>query len=149
MKIRHIFYLSDHIIKNIFFLFKAKIILKEIEVYNPDIQKYCKKSLKEDLLDLDFQRLDSKEFAKCPEISIDFAVMEKTKKSMVFPLNVGLKDIGSWDAVWEIAKNGDGNVIQGNVITKDTSNSYLRSENRLIATIGIKDLIIVETRMLF
>ncbi len=128
------------------FLFKAKLILKEIEFHNPDILKYCKKAIRKDLLDLDFQRLDSKEFAKCPDISIDFAVMEKTKKAMVFPLNVGWTDIGSWNSVWEISKkNEDGNVIEGNVITKDTSNSYLRSEKRLIATIGIKDLIIVET----
>ena len=129
------------------FMFKAKIILDEIDHYSPDVLKYCKNALKPNLLDLDFQRLDKSEFVKCPEISIDFAVMEKTKKATVLSLDVGWADIGSWDSVWDISKkNKDGNFIKGNILTINTSNSYLRSEGRLIAAIGVKDLIIVETR---
>ena len=129
------------------FMFKAKIILDEIDHYSPDVLKYCKNALKPNLLDLDFQRLDKSEFVKCPEISIDFAVMEKTKKATVLSLDVGWADIGSWDSVWDVSKkNKDGNFIKGNILTINTSNSYLRSEGRLIAAIGVKDLIIVETR---
>ena len=129
------------------FMFKAKIILDEIDHYSPDVLKYCKNALKPNLLDLDFQRLDKSEFVKCPEISIDFAVMEKTKKATVLSLDVGWADIGSWDSVWDVSKkNKDGNFIKGNILTINTSNSYLRSEERLIAAIGVKDLIIVETR---
>ncbi len=128
------------------FLFKAKSIIKEIELYCPEILKYCKTALKENLLDLEFQRLDREEYAKCPNISIDFAVMEKTKKGIVIPLNTGWADIGSWESVWEIEKKDDlGNFIKGNVIAEKTSNSYIRSEKRLVAAIGVKDLIIIET----
>ncbi len=128
------------------FLFKAKSFIKEIALYCPEILRYCKTSLKENLLDLEFQRLDREEYAKCPNISIDFALMEKTKKGIVIPLNTRWADIGSWEAVWEIEKKDDlGNFIEGNVIAKKTSSSYIRSEKRLVAAIGVKDLIIIET----
>ena len=83
---------------------------------------------------------------KCPILSIDVAVLEKTNFGIVFPLEVEWNDIGSWDAVWEISKkDNNGNFIQGNVLCPSSSNSYLRSERRLLVTIGIKDLIVVET----
>ena len=128
------------------FLFKASVILNEIKKYSPDIIKYCNLSLKENLYDLDFQRLEKKSFKKCPNISIDFAVMEKTKNAFVLPLEAGWSDVGSWDFVWDIAKkNFEGNVIEGNVIAQNTKNSLISSNSRLIAAIGIQDLIVVET----
>ncbi len=128
------------------FLFHAKTILDEIKLYSPDIFEHCVNALKGNLFDLDFQRLNKDDFFKCPNISIDFAVMEKTNIGTVLPLNAGWTDIGSWNSVWEISKKDNyGNVIKGNVLAKNTSNSYLRSEKRLIATLGIKDLIIIET----
>ena len=78
------------------FLFKASVFLKEIEKYSPQVLKSCKKSLKENLLDMDFQRLDRESFKDCPNISIDYAVMEKTKLGTVLPLNVGWSDVGSF-----------------------------------------------------
>ena len=128
------------------FLFKAKTILSEINKFAPDVLKYCEQSLKENLYDLDFQRLNKNSFFKCPNISLDIAVMEKTNKGTVLPLSAGWTDIGSWDAVWKISeKDENGNFVKGNVISKNSKNSYLRSEKRLLATIGIQDLIIVET----
>tara|TARA_A100001011_G_C14271001_1_gene826977 strand:- start:174 stop:1613 length:1440 start_codon:yes stop_codon:yes gene_type:complete len=128
------------------FLFKASEILKEIEKFYPEIITYCKKSLDKKLYDFDFQRLSKKTFIKCPNISIDIAVMEKTARGTVIPLDVGWNDIGSWDSLWGISeKDYKGNVIEGNVTIDNTENCYLRSENRLIAGIGLKNLLVVET----
>ena len=128
------------------FLFKAKTILQEIKKFAPEVLNYSKKSLEGNLYDLDFQRLNRNCFSKCPNISLDIAVMENTQKGTVLPLSAGWTDVGSWDAVWKISnKDSNGNFIKGNVIPKNTKNSYLRSEKRLLATIGIEDLIVVET----
>ena len=128
------------------FIFKANLILKEIEKYTPDIFKYCKEALEEELFDLDFQRLKKGAFEKCPNISIDIAVMEKTNIGTVLPLDAKWTDIGSWDSVWKISKkDNNNNYIQGKVLAKNTKNCYLRGEKRLITTIGIEDLIIIET----
>ena len=128
------------------FLFKATQIIKEIESHAPDVLNACKKSLEEKILDLDFQRLNKNAFRNCPNISIDVAVMEKTSLGTVLPLEANWTDIGSWDAVWKISKKDtDNNFIEGNIIAKNSKNCYLRSEKRLIAAIGIQDLIVVET----
>ena len=128
------------------FLFKASVILDEIKKYNPEILEFCDCALKKNLYDLDFQRLDREIFEKCPSISIDVAVMEKTQNAYVLPLDAGWSDVGSWDFVWDISKKDlDGNVIEGNVIAKNTKNSFLSSNSRLISAIGLKDLIVVET----
>ena len=129
------------------FMFKANSILKELKNLSPDLVNKCNSSLEKKLFDLDFQRLDKDTFRSCPNISIDVAVMEKTKNSFVLPLDVGWSDIGSWDFVWKISKpDSNGNVIEGNIIEKHTKDSYLHSESRLIAAIGIKNIIVVETR---
>ena len=95
---------------------------------------------------MDFQRLDKEAFKECPNISIDFAVMEKTKLGVVLPLNVGWSDIGSWKSIWEVSKKDEnGNVLIGDVLTKDLNNCYVRSESRLIVGLGIENLLIVET----
>lgn len=128
------------------FLFKAKTILKEVEKLSPTVFKSCKKSLQGDLLDLDFQRLNENYFANCPDVSIDVAVMEKTNLGTVLPLDAGWSDVGSWESVWKISKKDEnGNVIEGNILAKDSSNCYLKSNKRLIAAIGVEDLVIVET----
>ncbi len=128
------------------FLFKASAILKAIEQFSPEILSYCQKALSKNIYDLDFQRLDKNYFKKCPDVSIDVAVMEKTKQGIVLPLPVGWSDIGSWNSVWNISKKDpDGNVIYGKVEIEDTYDCYLKSENRLIAAIGLKNLAIIDT----
>ena len=128
------------------FMFKAKTIIKEIEKFSPDIIKYCKESLKQSRKDLDFIRLEKMSFEKCPNISIDCAVMEKTKKGTVLPLDANWNDIGSWQSVWEVSnKDKNGNFTKGKTIIKNTKNCYLSSEARLLVGIGLEDLIVVET----
>ena len=128
------------------FLFKASAIINELEKFSPEILKYCKTAIENDIEDLDFLRLEAKSFKKCPKISLDIAVMEKTKIGTVLPLNAGWSDIGSWKSLWEISKkNNDGNYINGRVIAEKSENCYLKSEQRLIIGIGIKNLIVVDT----
>ena len=128
------------------FMFKAKEIIKEINKFTPDILLSCKKALSNSVLDLDFQRLEKVSFEKCNNISIDIAVMEKTSKGIVIPLDVGWSDVGSWEVVWETSnKDEDGNYTEGEVVLENTKNSYFRSENRLIVGIDLKNLIVVET----
>ena len=129
------------------FIFKSKEIIKEINQFSPDILRSCKKAIEKSILDLDFQRLDKASFMKCENISIDNAVMEKTSRGVVIPLNAGWSDIGSWEAVWEASqKDLQGNHKEGKVILEGTKNSYLRSEDRLIVGINLNDLIVIETR---
>ena len=128
------------------FMFKAKTIIEELENFSPDIVKYCKESLNHSRVDLDFVRLEKISFEKCPNISIDCAVMEKTKKGTVLPLDANWNDIGSWQSVWEVSnKDKNGNFTKGKTIIKDTKNCYLSSEARLLVGIGLEDLIVIET----
>ncbi len=128
------------------FLFKASVILKELERLNPTIVQCCQTALENDEADLDFLRLDKDAFARCPNVSLDVAVMEQTSLGSVLPLNAGWSDIGSWKALWETSKkDNQGNVQRGRVIAEESHNCYLRSEHRLLVGLGIKDLIVVET----
>ena len=128
------------------FLFKAREILNEIKKFSPEIIRCAKESLDKKISDLDFERLDKKSFENNPNISIDFAVMEKTNKGTVLPLDVGWSDIGSWESVWESSlKNEEGNFIKGEIISQENKNCYLRSESKLIVSMGLRDLIVVET----
>ncbi len=128
------------------FLFKASSIISELKKFSPEIINYCKIAIEKDVEDLDFLRLEAKSFKKCPKISLDIAVMEKTKIGTVLPLNAGWSDIGSWKSLWDISqKNHDGNYINGRVIVEKSKDCYLKSEQRLIVGIGIKNLIVVDT----
>ena len=128
------------------FMFRAKAIIDEMNIFCPEIINHCKQCLLNSESDLDFLRLRKEFFTKCPDIPIDIAVMEKTAKGIVLPLDAGWSDVGSWQAVWENAiKDKNGNSIIGKVILEDSHNSYLRSENRLLVGIGLSDLIAVET----
>lgn len=128
------------------FMFKAQEIINEIDTFSPEILVSCKETLNKSIMDLDFQRLDKVSFKKCENIPIDIAVMEKTSRGIVIPLDVGWSDVGSWDVVWETSKKDNkGNVTEGNVILENTKNSYLRSENRLIVGIDLNELVVVET----
>ena len=128
------------------FIFKSSIFLNEVEKFHPKLLDYCKKSISQVNLDLDFERIDPTFFKKCPNISIDVAIMEKTNLGTVLPLDAGWSDIGSWKSLWENEdKDQNGNVLSEKVLIKKVKDSYLRSENRLLVGIGIKNLIIVET----
>ena len=129
------------------FVFKANEILKEIKNFTPKILDNCQECLKKSNHDLDFIRLDKKSFAKCQEVSIDVAIFEKTKKGFVVSLDCGWDDIGSWDSLWNISKKDlNKNAIKGNVLIKDTKNSLIRSEEKLLIALGLQELLIVDTR---
>ena len=128
------------------FMFRAKTIIEEIQKYSPDIYSSCLEAIKKSKSDLDFQRLDKKSFKKCPNISIDIAVMEKTSKGIVIPLDAQWSDIGSWKSVWELSeKDKNLNYKEGKVMLSKTKNSYLRGEDRLVVGIGLRNLIVIET----
>jgi mannose-1-phosphate guanylyltransferase/mannose-6-phosphate isomerase len=128
------------------FMFRASVYLDELRRFAPDILSACRKTLIGSVRDLDFTRLDPDAFAGCRSDSIDYAVMEKTRSAVVIPLDVGWNDIGSWSALWEVLeKDKDGNAVAGDVITKDVSNSFIYAGSRLVAAIGVKDHVIIET----
>ena len=129
------------------FVFKASSIIEELSTFKPEIIKNCKKSLKESKVDLDFIRLEKSSFSQCEDISIDIAVFEKTQKAYVLPLNCGWDDIGNWESLWKISKKDlDGNTVKGNVLMKETKTSLIRGEEKLIVTLGLKDLMIIDTK---
>ena len=129
------------------FLFKSSSYLNELNLSRPDIYKACKSSIKGIKNDNDFIRVDKETFLECPSDSIDYAVMEKTSDAVVIPLDVGWNDIGSWASMWEVSdKDDNGNNANGDIIMHDTNNSLIKSENQLVATVGIQDLVIVSTK---
>lgn len=128
------------------FLFRADRLLEEMERLQPDIVAAARDALEKSEQDLDFRRLDHEAFAAAPSISIDYAVMEKTERAAVVPVDIGWTDVGSWDALWQISDRDDaGTHHQGDVIAVDCRDSYLRSEHRLVAAVGVEDLVVIET----
>ena len=129
------------------FLFRASRYLEELEKFRPDILGKCKLSVNEIKADLDFLRVHKETFESCPAESVDYAVMEKTDDAVVVPIDAGWNDIGSWSSLWDISeKDGDGNSSHGDVILHGTRNSYVRADDKLIAVIGVDDLVIVSTK---
>jgi len=131
------------------FLVRADRYLQELKNLRPDIYSACEKAMSHTQQDMDFVRVDKAAFEACPDESIDYAVMEplaKTEQVVVAPLDAGWSDVGSWSALWEIAdKDAQGNVASGDTILQDTRNSYIYGQDRLITTLGVDNLVIVDT----
>jgi mannose-1-phosphate guanylyltransferase len=129
------------------FLFKASRYLEELNNYRPDIYEACKNSLDTTESDLDFSRINKEKFEACPSDSIDYAVMERTEDAVVVPMDAGWSDIGSWSSLWDISKKDEnGNTAHGDVLLQNSNNSYIRSDEKLVAVVGIDDLVIVDTK---
>src|SRR5690606_34999742 len=129
------------------FMFRATAVLAELRPLVPDIYQACAQAFTSAKRDLDFTRLPEKEFAACPSNSFDYAVMEKTKHAVVVPLDAEWSDVGSWSALHEaIPADRDGNVAIGDVLTSDTHGCYLQSTSRLVAAVGLRDHVVVETK---
>ncbi|EKU4728828.1 mannose-1-phosphate guanyltransferase [Citrobacter freundii] len=129
------------------FLFRAGRYLEELEKYRPDILEACVNAMSTVDPDLDFIRVDEQAFLACPEESVDYAVMERTADAVVMPMNAGWSDVGSWSSLWEIsAHTAEGNVHHGDVISHKTENSYVYAESGLVTTVGVKDLVVVQTK---
>ncbi len=128
------------------FMFKASIVLEELKKFVPEMIASCEKSILDGREDLDFFRLNSEAFAACPGDSIDYAVMEKTDRGAMIPMDAGWNDLGSWEALWQVGKkDANDNVLKGDVMAHDVKNSYLHSTGRLISAVGLEDHIVVET----
>ena len=129
------------------FMFRASRYLEELQRYHPDMVACCRAALDGGGRDMHFIRVDHDVFLSCPANSIDYAVMEKTDNAAMVPLDAGWNDIGSWSALWEVGnKTAEGNVVKGDVLLEDTHNSFVHSSQRLVTTIGIQDLIVVESQ---
>ncbi len=128
------------------FLFQASAYLDELERFAPEILKASRLALEKAKEDLDFIRLDPEAFAASPAISIDYAVMEHTRRAAVVPMDAGWSDVGSWAALWGAGNQcPEGNVTRGDVVVHAVKNSYLHSESRLLAALGVEGLVVVET----
>jgi len=128
------------------FVLHARTFLDEMQRLAPDILAAASGALDKAREDLGFLRLDGNAFAQAPAISVDYAVMERTTKAAVLPIDVGWNDVGSWSSLWEIADHdGDGNYARGTALIEDSKGLYVHSERSLVAAIGLKDLIIVDT----
>ena len=128
------------------FLFKASSLLSELAQFDSAMLAACKLAYKASKADLDFTRLDKESFAKCAAESIDYAVMEKTKKAVVVPLDAGWNDVGAWSSVWQVqAQDAQGNATRGDVMLENAQNSYVHADHRLVTLLGVQNLIVVET----
>jgi len=134
------------------FMFKASVYLAALEKYRPDIYAACKLAMQAQDHDNDFIRIDKEAFSACPDDSIDYAVMEpisqlKNDDAVVVPLDAGWNDIGGFSALWQISdKDQYGNASQGDVFSVDTTNSLIISDDKLVATVGVDELVIVNTK---
>ncbi|MGY3082535.1 mannose-1-phosphate guanylyltransferase/mannose-6-phosphate isomerase [Pseudomonas fragi] len=129
------------------FMFRASRYLEELETFRPDILAACRAALAGGSQDMHFTRVDEAAFAACPDDSVDYAVMEKTADAVMVPLDAGWSDIGSWTALWDVSdKDQQGNVFKGDVLNQQSRNTYVHADSRLVATVGLDDLVIVETK---
>src|ERR1700693_316596 len=129
------------------FLFRARRYLEELEKFAPDIASVVRTAFARATRDLDFTRVDAAAFASCRSESIDYAVMEKTADAVVIPLDAGWSDVGSWSSLHDASeRDANGNSLRGDVIGESTHDSYIYSESRLVATVGLRDCVVVETK---
>lgn len=129
------------------FMFRADVYLQQLEQFRPDIYAACDAAMREQTPDLEFVRINQAAFAACPAESVDYAVMERTEHAVVLPLDAGWSDVGGFAALWQVsAKDAQGNVLTGDVISLDSRGNYIRSDDKLVATIGIEDLIVISTK---
>ena len=137
---------GNYLLNSGMFMFKADVLVNELTVHSPNIVASVKDAINNAEQDLDFIRLDRQAFESSPSDSIDYALMERSDNVVVVPLDAGWNDIGSWASLHDIGiKDTNGNVIKGDVITQDTTNTYINANHHMVATIGVDNLIIVDT----
>jgi mannose-1-phosphate guanylyltransferase/mannose-6-phosphate isomerase len=128
------------------FLFGARRYLDELQAYAPDIAEVCARASASAVREKDFTRVDEAVFASCRSDSVDYAVMEKTRDAVMVPLDAGWNDVGSWDALHDVLPADErGNVVRGDVLLEDVDGCYVHADSRLVAALGLQDMVIVET----
>ncbi|BAC93116.1 mannose-1-phosphate guanylyltransferase [Vibrio vulnificus YJ016] len=129
------------------FLFKASRYLEELKAYRPDIYEACEKAVQVQNNDIDFVRVDKDAFEACPDESVDYAVMEHTQDAVVVPMNANWNDVGGFAALWEVSdQDENGNAFVGDVKSVDTKNTLVFAKDKLVTTVGVEDLVIVNTK---
>ncbi len=129
------------------FVFTARTLLAEMRAHAPEVVAAVEGAIAARRQDLDFIRLDPAAFAACPNISLDYAVAERTEHIAVVPARLGWSDVGSWDALWEkLPKDGQGNAAVGDVLLEGSENCFVRSDGVLTAVVGLQDVVVVVTR---
>lgn len=129
------------------FLFRASRYLAALQLHRPDIFEACQKAMASPQFDIDFVRLDAEAFKACADESIDYAVMEKTDAALVVPMDAGWSDVGAFAALWEmLPHDAAGNVHRGDVLAHDSQNNLIFAENALVATVGLQDHVVVQTK---
>lgn len=129
------------------FMFRASRYLDELKRFHPAIVDACRQALAGGSQDMHFIRVNTEAFLACPEDSIDYAVMERTADAVMVPLDAGWSDIGSWSALWDLGeKDVNGNVFRGDVLSERAQNCYVYADHRLVATVGVENLVIIETK---
>ena len=129
------------------FLFRANRYLAELEALRPDVLEACRAAHAGKESDLHFLRFDEAAFLACPDVSIDYAVMEKTSAAVVVTLDAGWSDIGSWSALWDASeKNSDGNCEIGDVLSLNGTGNYINAGSRMVAAVGLENMVVVETK---
>jgi mannose-1-phosphate guanylyltransferase/mannose-1-phosphate guanylyltransferase/mannose-6-phosphate isomerase len=137
---------GDYLWNSGIFLLLARVLLAELAHHAPEILGCARAALDRSTRDDGFLQLDGEAFERCPAVSIDHAVMEHTKRAAVIPVDFEWSDVGSWSVLWELAdRDAAGNSLLGEVLAEATTNSYIRSEGPLVATIGVDELIVVAT----
>ena len=138
---------GDYLWNSGMFCFRASRYLEELGQHRPDILAACSAAIAHTQTDLDFLRLDADIFKACPDVSIDYAVMEHTSAAVVVPMDAGWSDVGAFAALWEVLdKDGQGNVHRGDVLSHDSTNNLVMGENALVATVGLHDMVVVQTK---
>lgn len=129
------------------FMFRASCFLAELERLRPDILSACREAMQHALEDSYFLHVPAEQFARCEDESVDYAVMEHTAAGVVVPLDAGWNDLGSWAAIWDVGqRDADANCVEGDVLTYATRNSLVQAHHRLVATVGIDNLVVIETK---
>ena len=128
------------------FLFRASAYIKEIERFNPPMLQAVENSLMNAKKDMGFVRLEEASYAASPTDSVDYAVMEKTDKAVLIPMDAGWSDVGAWSSVWQVRQQEtDQNAISGDVVVRESKNCLVHAEHRLVTLLGVEDLVVVET----
>lgn len=129
------------------FLFRASRFLEELKKHDTDIYDTCLLALERSRRDDDIISIDPATFECCPDNSIDYAVMEKTRRACVVPLAAGWNDVGSWSSIWEVHdKDANGNVTMGDVVVHDSRNCLVHGNGKLVSVVGLEDIVVVETK---
>jgi mannose-1-phosphate guanylyltransferase/mannose-6-phosphate isomerase len=137
---------GDYLWNSGMFLMRAKVWLKELKQHAPEILGQCEAAFSRGRQDGEFYRVDAEAFRQCKSDSIDYAVMEKTARAAVVPLAAGWSDIGAWSSLWEVSpQDANGNVVQGDAYLQGANNTFALSQYRLVACVGVSDLIVIET----